>query len=210
MNDPPSDGPLPSSIRHLCSGRAEGPAGASQVALNGPRSACAPARARICAVITPAAASASALPRTWGVAPFTKVAMTTIVIVLGLGSVAAIVTGLSLAINDGDSIGLVIGAIGSALVLGAWRFGLYPSVTATTDGITVRNPLGTTHVPWNDVVSVSPGYSGLEITRTDGTTVIVSAVQEANAAAWLGRRTRSKLVAAELMQLAAHAHGDPT
>ena len=136
--------------------------------------------------------------------------MTTITIVLSLCTIAAIVVGLGNGFGANDRSGLGLGLIGIALVLSSWRFGLYPNVTATDNGLTVRNPFGTSHVPWNDVVSVSPGYSGLVIVRTNGEAVTVSAVQEANIADWLGRETRSKRIAAEFMQLAARTEGDVT
>ena len=128
--------------------------------------------------------------------------MMTLVILLGCASVAAIVTGLDLALSEGDPVGLVVGLCALAVALSAWRFGLYPRVTATNDGLTVRNPLRTTFLPWTEVLHVSPGYSGLEIDRPNGTTVTAWAVQEANISDWLGRQTRSKAIAAELMELA--------
>jgi hypothetical protein len=43
----------------------------------------------------------------------------------------------------------------------------------------------------------------------NGRTVTAWAVQEANLSDWLGRKTRSKRIAAELMDIAAQAEEDP-
>lgn len=92
-----------------------------------------------------------------------------------------------------------------ALFVGAlclWRAGIHPRMTATPQRLTIQNPAFTKHVRWEEIRSVTPGYSGLQIERSNGRAITVWAVQQANFSTWLNRATRSQTVAQELMTLA--------
>ena len=101
--------------------------------------------------------------------------------------------------------------VGSAVFLGfaliAWRFGIYPRLIATNWGLIVRNPVFSRHVPWSQVVDVSPGQSGLFIERARGMAVSAwFAQQGAISVAGPGGRTRSEQIMDEVRELAA-LHG---
>jgi hypothetical protein len=90
---------------------------------------------------------------------------------------------------------------GGLLVLSGWRFLVIPSIAVEDEGIAVQNPFSRGVVPWNDVVEVVPGYSGLVIRRRSGPPTVAWAVQKANAATWLKKRTRAEEVAETLMEV---------
>ena len=148
------------------------------------------------------ATSASSLPRSWGVAPVTRVLLWLVLAVCGGAVVLFVLWGLVIPPPDGGrGASLAMAAMPAACGLFFWRFGIYPRVTATPEGVTVRNPFVTRRVAWTEIREVRPGYSGLEIQRADGGVTTVWAVQQANLSAWLRRPTRAKAVAGELMRI---------
>jgi hypothetical protein len=90
------------------------------------------------------------------------------------------------------------------LPVGFWLGALRPFIRAEESGVTVRNPLSTTHVSYADIVGCTPGYSGLAI-RTRSGTVVAWAVQTTNIASWLHKHTRADDVAAFIESRALHA-----
>ena len=70
------------------------------------------------------------------------------------------------------------------LTLLAWLWGLRPRIVATPDQLVVRNPVSSRRIPWSDVESADPGYSGIVIRRRSGGTVVAMAAQKSNLASW--------------------------
>jgi Bacterial PH domain len=123
---------------------------------------------------------------------------------LGLVGALLSVAGLGSAVTGDASTGLVAAAVFGLFPLVAWRWGTHPRLSASGDGIAVRNPLRTTVVPWSDVERCVPGALGLVIERRAGTgkPVVAWAVRKPDLALWLRRRTRADEVAAALEERA--------
>ena len=146
--------------------------------------------------------SGSSLPRSWGPAPATRGLLWLVLVVCAGAVVLFMLWGLVLPPPDGDRPGsLAMAGMPAVCALLTWRFGLHPLVTATVEGITVRNPLGTRRLVWSEIRAIRAGYGGLAIHRTDGGVTTAWAVQQTNLSGWLRRRTRAHEVAAELTRL---------
>lgn len=120
---------------------------------------------------------------------------------------AALVAGSFMVAFIARTPGARVGDVMASLVLlmtavGFWRFGIYPRITATPQRLTVRNPILTRRLSWEEVGSVTPGYSGIAIKKSDGKAITAWAVQQANFSTWLNRPTSAKSVSHELMELA--------
>ncbi|WP_030921516.1 PH domain-containing protein [Streptosporangium amethystogenes] len=84
-----------------------------------------------------------------------------------------------------------------------------PLLRLTDDAVVVRNPYERTRrIPLVEIMDVSAGYSGIEITTTRGTTVVAEAVQKSNLAQWLGRQTRADMVTRKLGDAVAAAQAE--
>ena len=119
----------------------------------------------------------------------------------GVGAVVLLV--LAAWPTDGvDRVGFLVFGLGLAgFAAYAWRGGLRTRIEARPFGLVVINPIRTYIVPWDAVVQVEPGYSGLLIIG-GGRSVTAWAVQQANISEWLGRRSRSVRVAEEILAAA--------
>ncbi|MFI6458708.1 PH domain-containing protein [Streptosporangium amethystogenes] len=74
-----------------------------------------------------------------------------------------------------------------------------PLLRLTDDAVVVRNPYERTRqIPLVEIMDLSAGSSGIEITTTRGTTVVAWAVQKSNLAQWLGWQTRADMVTRKL------------
>lgn len=68
-------------------------------------------------------------------------------------------------------------------------------VVCSAEGLEVVGLWSRRWIEWSRVCSASPGYWGVEVSLSDGSTVVAGAVQKANVSVWLGRRTRADEVA---------------
>jgi hypothetical protein len=91
------------------------------------------------------------------------------------------------------------------VALGVWFFwrALLVRIIADDNGLTVVNYAKTLHLPWADIRSfeVGGGYWGIGARLGNGQLITLNAVQKANAARWLHRRTRADRVIDELNSL---------
>jgi hypothetical protein len=92
--------------------------------------------------------------------------------------VGAIVLGVSLPApyKGGDQFGVAVTGVPVAAVL---LMLARPSVTATTDGLVVRNLVGTRRLTWAEVVAIrlGPDDSWAHVDVADGSTLAVMALQ---------------------------------
>jgi hypothetical protein len=95
-----------------------------------------------------------------------------------------------------------LAALAAVFAVGGWRYGLHPSLSATKEGIVIRNPLRRVKVPWRQVEGALPGSRGIIVLRTDRRPVKAWAVQKANWSHFLGRRRRADDVAEYLTHAA--------
>jgi hypothetical protein len=118
----------------------------------------------------------------------------------GVGLNALLVAvALASAIGGGDGgagTSLLVAAVCAVVALAIWRWTVHPLLGVSADGITVRNPLRSYLVAWEDVVAVAPTALGLAIKRRGGGRPLVAwAVTKSDVAIRLGRRTRADEVA---------------
>lgn len=123
--------------------------------------------------------------RTWRAVRGRRAALIATVVVL----VGAVILGASLPapFKGGDKVGVaVLGIPVAAVLLMLAR----PSVTASPDGLIVRNLVGTRRLTWAEVVSIrlGPNDSWASIDVADGTSLAVMALQTAD-----GERTKAAL-----------------
>ena len=126
--------------------------------------------------------------RTWSNGWPTRV----IAILVGVGISGVFVAGSIVDAGGYLESGIVASASVVAVYVGYFR----PRLTVDEDGLTVRNPLSSTRVVWDEYVGSAPGYGGLRIelrsSEEKPRVVAAWAVQQWNASTWLGRRrTRS-------------------
>jgi hypothetical protein len=121
---------------------------------------------------------------------------------LGLLAVGSLVAAVWPDVGQDRTAMAALAAAAAAAAVVTWRCALHPRLTAGPDGLVVVNPWHTLVVPWADVAGVAPGYSGIEIARRSGRTVVAWAVQQSNMATWMGRRTRAVRTAESLAELA--------
>lgn len=77
---------------------------------------------------------------------------------------------------------------------GVWLFAFRPRLTLDGTKVLIRNPLRLIRFDLDQVLTVEPGYSGVEFHLRSGRTVRAWAVQKTNAAWMLGRETRADAV----------------
>lgn len=80
------------------------------------------------------------------------------------------------------------------VALACWR-AVNSALTLTQTELVIRNPVLTYQVKLEDIIDVRPGYSGIEVMKSDGSKVSAWAVQKANYSAWAGKETRADVVA---------------
>jgi hypothetical protein len=103
-----------------------------------------------------------------------------------------------------------LAALAALFAVGGWRYGLHPSLSATKEGIVIRNPLRRVMVPWRQVEGALPGSRGIIVLRSDRRPVRAWAVQKANWSHFLGRRRRADDVAEYLTQAAKRRRASPS
>ena len=120
----------------------------------------------------------------------------TIAAIAGLLAVSALATaaggGIALA---GATLVVVVNVV---VALAAWRWGSYPLVGASDDGLTIRNPLRTVVIPWDDVAGARASSLGLTVARLSGEQVVAWAVTRSSLSTWLNRPSQSDEVVAYL------------
>jgi hypothetical protein len=112
--------------------------------------------------------------RTWRAVRGRRAALVAAFVVL----VGAVLLGVSLPApyKGGDQVGVALSGVPVAAVL--WMLGR-PSITATADGLVVRNLVGSRRLSWPEVVAIRLGRddSWAVIDVSDGTTLPVMALQ---------------------------------
>lgn len=142
-----------------------------------------------------------ATEQVWTPRPLARAAALVFVAVGVLGALSGVVSAVVLAAQAraGDAAtGIDVAMLCAPLAVAGWRLGLHPLIATGPEGVTIRNPVATTFVPWSDIQRCTPGYSGITIVRRDGSRVVAWAVQKSNAARWLNRRVRADDVADHL------------
>lgn len=120
----------------------------------------------------------------------------------GLGAAAAVAEGEWLVVP-------IAAAVGLGMSLLAYRCGFHAALQADNRGLVVRNPFGTHVIAWSDFKRIEPGYSGLVITKQDGSRRTAWVVQRSNWASAKGEHTRADDVVSEIASLAESATGHP-
>ncbi len=104
---------------------------------------------------------------------------------------------------DADRVAAALVAAFSLLLIAlAWLSAIRPSVTASDIGLTIRNPLETVVVSWDELVGAVAGFDGITITRLRAPPATIWAVQQANVSTWRGSHTRALEVATTIELLA--------
>ena len=136
--------------------------------------------------------------RVWRAAPLT---LTLVWIFTAVAAVSVPVLAYVVYVLRGDVwLPLLLCVLTLLTVVYAWRFGLHPSLRATDEGVTIRNPFRTRTFPWEDITLVAAGLNGLVIGSEDEE-VEAWCIQKSSYATRRGRRTRADRVVAELLDL---------
>jgi Bacterial PH domain len=120
---------------------------------------------------------------------------------LALGVAGIVVGVIMLGVARNVILGVSLTVTGPMLFMYGWRYGLRPCIVANDEGLIVRNPWRLYHLSWSDILDIQPGYSGLVI-KTRWGEIDAWAVQRAEIATWIGKRTRSDNIAEEIRVLA--------
>jgi hypothetical protein len=134
--------------------------------------------------------------RVWRPALGARMVSWVIILVAGLLAVSALATAVGADLPLGGA--LVVVAVNAVVAVAAWRWGSYPLVGASDAGLTVRNPLQTIVVPWDDLTGARASSLGLTVGRTSGEPVVAWAVTRSALSGWLGRPSRADEVIAYL------------
>jgi hypothetical protein len=105
-------------------------------------------------------------------------------------------------------VAVAVAAFGGLALL-FYRMVLYPKVTATDYGLTVKNPIRTYEIAWSEVVQMSPGIYGLFIWRTNGRRIMATAVEGKDGRFMRGAEPRPDQIVDEMNRLAEVASGVP-
>jgi hypothetical protein len=92
----------------------------------------------------------------------------------------------------------VVVAVNAVVAVAAWRWGSYPLVAAGEAGLTIRNPLQTVVIPWDDITGARATSLGLTVARASGDQVVAWAVTRSSLSTWLNRPSQSDEVIAYL------------
>ena len=148
------------------------------------------------------------LDRVWRPRPAGRLAAWVLVVVGVVVAAGSVVVALGAAAGSSTQpvSSLVVGVMAGALAVAAWRLGVHPLIGITRAGVLVRNPVRSVLIPWSDISSCSPGYSGITIYRNGSRPVSAWAVQKSNAATWAGRSVRADQVVDCIEALAASSN----
>ena len=121
-----------------------------------------------------------------------------------VGAVLAIVLLLTIAfailatngLNTASAIFALFAVLSSIAII---DLSFVPYIELRDNDMYIRNRVASTLVPYERVLSVRPGWGGVSITRDDGSTVVVWAVQKANISRILKRRTRADQLSDDIM-----------
>lgn len=139
---------------------------------------------------------AAGFDRVWRPTIASRVVGWTIAVVAGLLAVSALATALGGGISLAGA--ALVTAVNVVVALAAWRWGSYPLVGASDDGLTIRNPLRTVVIPWSDVAGARASSLGLTVARLSGEQVVAWAVTRSSLSTWLSRPSQSDEVVAYL------------
>lgn len=109
---------------------------------------------------------------------------------MGLAELGIVALFAGLVATDTSNLPGAIVVVG-VVSLFSWRGVLAPYIEVTKAALVVRNPLRRWVIPWEEIVDVRPGYSGLTIQRVTKSPIVAWAVQKMNISVWLGWRTRA-------------------
>ena len=126
--------------------------------------------------------------RAWRPSAGSRLAYGVIVAIFALLAVA----GLANALGGGDiGSSLLVAVVNAAVAACAWRWGSHPLIGATAEGVTVRNPLRTVVVAWEDVTGCVATSRGVTIGRAGERPLVAWAVPKPTLSIWFGRVTRA-------------------
>ena len=129
--------------------------------------------------------------------------------VLGVTAGLLALAALATAFGGGDTgSALIVALVNALLAVCAWRWGTHPLIGASDAGVTVRNPLRSLVVPWDDVVGCRATARGVTLLRRSGPPVVAWAVQKPSVSAWTGRHTVADDVVAYLVDRALGGDGE--
>jgi hypothetical protein len=113
-----------------------------------------------------------------------------------------IAIGFILLFKDAVPAGIIIMVAFGLLGFWMWYVVWRPRTQAGPHGISLRRGWRTTQVTWSEISRCTAGYSGITITRLDGSYVIAPVPQKSNLSRWLRRTSEADEVAAYLQQRA--------
>ena len=126
--------------------------------------------------------------RVWRPSGGTRIAYGLIIALFALLSAA----GLANALGGGDvGSSLVVAVVNAAVAACAWRWGSHPLIGATGEGVTVRNPLRTVVVAWEDVTGCVATSHGVTIGHAGERPLVAWAVPKPTLSIWFRRVTRA-------------------
>lgn len=134
--------------------------------------------------------------RVWRPTIASRVVGWTIAVAAGLLAVSALATALGGGIPPAGAALVVV--VNVVVALAAWRWGSYPLLGASDEGLTIRNPLRTVVIPWGDVAGARASSLGLTVARLSGEQVVAWAVTRSSLSTWLNRPSQSDEVVAYL------------
>ncbi|MDN5761225.1 MAG: GNAT family N-acetyltransferase [Microlunatus sp.] len=136
--------------------------------------------------------------RVWRVASSTLAGVWVFVVVAGLGVPTLAVLAY---LTSGDvAISVFLVVLAAAAVVYGWRFGLYPRLIATAEGIETVNPGRRVKIGWDELTVIAPGENGL-VLGTEEARTEVWCIQKSRSAMKRGRTTRADRIVAELESL---------
>lgn len=127
-----------------------------------------------------------------------------------LAAPAFLVAGFGGYANLGPVGGVYMAAMTTGCAAFIHRLAFHPLLRADDEGVVIRNVTDEHEVRWEEIKSITPGYSGLCFTRHHGPAVHATAVQKSNYAQARGKfNTRSDVIARLLAERATGAGTPP-
>ena len=130
--------------------------------------------------------------------------------IIGVFALLAL-AGVAGALGGGDvGASLLVAWVNALVAVCAWRWGSHPLIGASGTGVTVRNPLRTVVVRWEDVTGCAATSRGVTIGRAGEAPIVAWAVPKPTLSAWLGRVTRADEVVGYIATRALAHQGAPS
>ena len=129
-------------------------------------------------------------------------------VIIGVFALLAL-AGLAGALGGGDvGASLLVAWVNALVAVCAWRWGSHPLIGATDEGVTVRNPLRTVVVAWEDVTGCVATSRGVTIGRAGERPLVAWAVPKPTLSIWFRKVTRADEVVGYITTRALAHQGD--